>query len=178
MRRYLCLAAAVQALAPPKINLGDYLVQRAVQQQLNYMADLKNEPCDACVPRITPSPRCVYSTQAGELAQGLPGPRPPRQQFAAALPGHIRCRVRPTQQAVSGVSGGPRHRREGDSTNRGGPAAAPVGACVEIKFYGALRAPDALVDFHTGRRESSRTPSSRSKPWRFTRKSSTHSPFY
>ena len=78
MRRYLCLAAAVQALAPPKINLGDYLVQRAVQQQLNYMADLKNEPCGAGVPRITPSPRCVYSTQAGELAQGLPGPRPPR----------------------------------------------------------------------------------------------------
>ena len=49
MWRYLCLAAAVQALAPPKINLGDYLVQRAVQQQLNYMADLKNEPCGASV---------------------------------------------------------------------------------------------------------------------------------
>ena len=45
MWRYLCLANAAWALAPPKINLGDYLVQRAVQQQLNYMADLKNEPC-------------------------------------------------------------------------------------------------------------------------------------
>ena len=44
MWRYLCLATAAWALAPPKINLGDYLVQRAVQQQLNYMADLKNEP--------------------------------------------------------------------------------------------------------------------------------------
>ena len=49
MWRYLCLATAAWALAPPKINLGDYLVQRAVQQQLNYMADLKNEPCDYCV---------------------------------------------------------------------------------------------------------------------------------
>ena len=49
MRRYLCLAAAAWALAPPKINLGDYLVQRAVQQQFNYMADLKNEPCGAGV---------------------------------------------------------------------------------------------------------------------------------
>ena len=55
MWRYLCLAAAAQALAPPKINLGDYLVQRAVQQQLNYMADLKNEPCGACV--LLKSPR-------------------------------------------------------------------------------------------------------------------------
>ena len=44
MWRHLCLATAAWALAPPKINLGDYLVQRAVQQQLNYMADLKNEP--------------------------------------------------------------------------------------------------------------------------------------
>ena len=44
MWRYLCLVTAAWALAPPKINLGDYLVQRAVQQQLNYMADLKNEP--------------------------------------------------------------------------------------------------------------------------------------
>jgi hypothetical protein len=35
---------AAHALAPTKINLGDYLVQRAVQQQLNYMADMKNEP--------------------------------------------------------------------------------------------------------------------------------------
>ena len=26
-----------------------------------------------------------------------------------------------------------------------------VGTCVEIKFYGAFAAPDALVDFHTGR---------------------------
>ena len=48
MWRYLCLVTA-GALAPPKINLGDYLVQRAVQQQLNYMADLKNEPCGAGV---------------------------------------------------------------------------------------------------------------------------------
>ena len=61
MWRYLCLVTAAWALAPPKINLGDYLVQRAVQQQLNYMADLKNEPCGACVPEvpITPSPRGV-----------------------------------------------------------------------------------------------------------------------
>ena len=44
MWRYLSLVTAAWALAPPKINLGDYLVQRAVQQQLNYMADLKNEP--------------------------------------------------------------------------------------------------------------------------------------
>ena len=44
MWRHLCLVTAAWALAPPKINLGDYLVQRAVQQQLNYMADLKNEP--------------------------------------------------------------------------------------------------------------------------------------
>jgi hypothetical protein len=44
MWRYLCLVTTAWALAPPKINLGDYLVQRAVQQQLNYMADLKNEP--------------------------------------------------------------------------------------------------------------------------------------
>ena len=43
-RLLIGLVAAAQALAPPKINLGDYLVQRAVQQQLNYMADLKNEP--------------------------------------------------------------------------------------------------------------------------------------
>ena len=49
MWRYVCLATAANALAPPKINLGDYLVQRAVQQQLNYMADLKNEPCGAGV---------------------------------------------------------------------------------------------------------------------------------
>ena len=76
MWRYLCLVTAAWALAPPKINLGDYLVQRAVQQQLNYMADLKNEPCDACVPRITPSQRRASSAQAGELAEGLPGPRP------------------------------------------------------------------------------------------------------
>ena len=47
MWRYLCLVTVAWALAPPKINLGDYLVQRAVQQQLNYMADLKNEPCGA-----------------------------------------------------------------------------------------------------------------------------------
>ena len=80
MWRYLYLAAAVNALAPPKINLGDYLVQRAVQQQLNYMADLKNEPCGACVLEFpsTPSPRRRTSAQAGELAQSLPGPRPPR----------------------------------------------------------------------------------------------------
>jgi len=44
MWRHLCLALTARALAPPKVVLGDYLVQRAVQQQLNYMADLKNEP--------------------------------------------------------------------------------------------------------------------------------------
>ena len=77
-RPLIGLVVAAQALAPPKINLGDYLVQRAVQQQLNYMADLKNEPCGAGVPRITPSPRRLSSAQVGELAQGLPGPRPPR----------------------------------------------------------------------------------------------------
>ena len=77
MWRYLCLATAAWALAPPKINLGDYLVQRAVQQQLNYLSDLKNEPLgnwlkafqdhghlDSTSPRRFPG---TYSAAFGQL---------------------------------------------------------------------------------------------------------------
>ena len=38
-----CVARA-GALAPPAVKLGDFLVQRAIQQQLYYSADLRNEP--------------------------------------------------------------------------------------------------------------------------------------
>merc|ERR1719272_2700432 len=38
------LCAAPLALAPPTVRLGDFVVQRAIQQQLYFIAELKNEP--------------------------------------------------------------------------------------------------------------------------------------
>mmetsp|Transcript_22597 Transcript_22597/g.70846 ORF Transcript_22597/g.70846 Transcript_22597/m.70846 type:complete len:440 (-) Transcript_22597:48-1367(-) len=45
MLRFLCACvAAARALAPPRrVSLGDYVIQRGVQQQLYYSADLRNE---------------------------------------------------------------------------------------------------------------------------------------
>eukprot|EP00629_Pelagomonadales_sp_RCC1024_P004287 CAMPEP_0119291854 /NCGR_PEP_ID=MMETSP1329-20130426/43134_1 /TAXON_ID=114041 /ORGANISM="Genus nov. species nov., Strain RCC1024" /LENGTH=83 /DNA_ID=CAMNT_0007292683 /DNA_START=74 /DNA_END=321 /DNA_ORIENTATION=+ len=40
----LLCAVATHALAPPKVALGDFVMQRAIQQQLYYSADLRNEP--------------------------------------------------------------------------------------------------------------------------------------
>ena len=38
------LSAAMMALAGPPVRLGDFVVQRAIQQQLYFIAELKNEP--------------------------------------------------------------------------------------------------------------------------------------
>ena len=38
------LLSCTTALAPPTVRLGDFVVQRAIQQQLYFIAELKNEP--------------------------------------------------------------------------------------------------------------------------------------
>ena len=38
------LSCVSTALAPPTVRLGDFVVQRAIQQQLYFIAELKNEP--------------------------------------------------------------------------------------------------------------------------------------
>ena len=43
LRALLCVASA-HALAPPAVNLGDFVLQRAIQTQLHYSAGLRNEP--------------------------------------------------------------------------------------------------------------------------------------
>ncbi|KAH8045062.1 hypothetical protein JL721_12714 [Aureococcus anophagefferens] len=40
----MLLVASASALAPPAVNLGDFVLQRAIQTQLHYSAGLRNEP--------------------------------------------------------------------------------------------------------------------------------------
>ena len=71
----LCVAATwgfALALAPPSVSLGDFLVQRAIQQQLYYSADLRNELMVGWLGKFRGHEH-LDSTARGEGSAGFPG---------------------------------------------------------------------------------------------------------
>lgn len=75
MLRALCIIAACgfsRALAPPRVSLGDFLVQRAIQQQLYFSADLRNEPMVGWLKHFQGHEH-LDSCARGEGTAGFPG---------------------------------------------------------------------------------------------------------